>query len=111
MYKKRWERFIKNCCVSLHRTTVTSVAAVRLSRQSIAYPRIATQYVCASSRGATLDVWLRHTWIIKRGVAKTLGKVYQQILRNFYQKPLRKVYQTRGMPSIPQHRVKRGVAL
>ncbi|KCZ73214.1 hypothetical protein ANME2D_00274 [Candidatus Methanoperedens nitroreducens] len=27
----------------------------RLLRQSITYPRIASQYVCASSRGATLD--------------------------------------------------------
>ncbi len=65
---------------------------------------------------------------VKRGVAKTLGKVYQKPLRRFtsqtrmptgIRKPLRKVYQkglkplakSRGMQSIPQHRIKRGIAL
>ncbi len=40
--------------------------------------------------------YAKHTlYRIKRGVAKTLGKFYQ----------------TTGMRSIPEHRVKRGVAL
>ncbi|MFA4935406.1 MAG: hypothetical protein WC568_06175 [Candidatus Methanoperedens sp.] len=37
--------------------TVAAVYTAQPSRQSIAYPRIAEQYVCASSRGATLDKW------------------------------------------------------
>ncbi len=41
---------------------VALLSFAQLSYQLIAYPRIAKQYVCASSRGATLDR-------IKRGVA------------------------------------------
>ena len=53
-------------------------------------------YPDTPSRGVTREGYAQHTlYRIKRGVAKTLGKFYQ----------------TRGMQSIPQHRVKRGVAL
>ena len=48
---KLYESFIKNCCGSLHRTTVTSVDAVHTYASARAY-------VGASSRGATLNVWV-----------------------------------------------------
>ncbi len=56
---KLYESFIKNCCGSLHRTTVTSVDAVHTYASARAY-------VDASSRGATLDVWLCHTWVLRK---------------------------------------------
>ncbi len=49
---------------------------------------------------------------IKRGVAKLLEKFIKDNTYGFaIRKPLRKVYQTTGMQSIPGHRIKRGVAL
>gem|GEM_PF-6289124 len=61
--KKLYESFIKNCCASLQRTTVTSVDAVHTYASALAY-------VDAPSRGATLDVWLAiRGYRIKRGVA------------------------------------------
>jgi len=52
------------------------------------------------------------TYRIKRGVAKLLEKFIKFNTYGFaIRKPLRKVYQTTGMQSIPEHRIKRGVAL
>jgi hypothetical protein len=49
---------------------------------------------------------------IKRGVAKLLEKFIKDNTYGFaIRKPLRKVYQTTGMQSIPEHHVNRGIGL
>ncbi len=87
---KRFETFSKVEGYAKHTPTLRK-PKFRFSNDGYGAP-----YPDTPSRGVTREGYAKHTlYLIKRGVAKTLGKFYQ----------------TTGMRSIPEHRIKRGVAL